>query len=358
VRFSRLTLVILASTCFLAPAFPQDTTDGPTNENAQRTYKDALAFQHERQRAAALAYFKKADKQDGGKCLACQKQMIICAVELDDWKTAELASQEMIAEAHNARERALAHYEFATLLATEGLRKQKDDFYTRAHDEVTKSLAAWTDFPEAVFLDGRTLALLRQDDAAKSKFEQCAKMKGTDDTIQRRALRYASRPELARARMAPPFAITTLDGQHISLDDLQGKVVLLDFWATWCGPCRQALPHRRDVAKKFQGQPLVVLSVSLDSNEKEWKDFVAKNEMTWPQYRDGGFTSPISKLFNVTAIPHTFTIDADGVLQDEHIGDGSIEGKLKKLLAQARELQAQETAAKQEPAAKSQAAAK
>jgi hypothetical protein len=63
--------------------------------------------------------------------------------------------------------------------------------------------------------------------------------------------------------------------------------------------------------------------------------------MTWLQYRDGGFTSPISKLFAVTAIPHTFTIDAEGVLQDEHIGDASIEGKLKKLLAQACELQQQ-----------------
>ena len=61
--------------------------------------------------------------------------------------------------------------------------------------------------------------------------------------------------------------------------------------------------------------------------------------MTWLQYRDGGFTSPISTMFGVTAIPHTFTIDAEGVLQDEHIGDASIEGKLKKLLAQARELQ-------------------
>jgi thiol-disulfide isomerase/thioredoxin len=357
-RFSHLLLVLLAGTCSLAPTFPQEKTDRPTNEKAQKTYKDALAFQHAHQLIAALEYFKKADKQDDGKCLACQKQMIVCAVELDDWKTAELASQEMVAESQDARETALAHYEFATLLATEGLRKQKGEFYTRAHDEVTKSLAAWADFPDAVFLDGRTLALLHQDDAAKAKFEQCAKMKGTNDAILRRALRYASRPELARARMAPPFAVTTLDGQHISMDDLQGRVVLLDFWATWCGPCREALPHLRDVAKKFQGQPLVVLSVSLDSNEKEWKDFVAKNDMTWPQYRDNGSTPPISKLFNVRAIPHTFTIDADGVLQDEHIGDGSIEGKLKKLLAQARELQAQVTAAKQEPNAKSEPAAK
>jgi hypothetical protein len=100
----------------------------------------------------------------------------------------------------------------------------------------------------------------------------------------------------------------------------------------------------RGIAKKFQGQPLVVLSVSLDGDEQKWKDFIAKNGMTWPQYYDGGFTGPISKLFGVQAIPHTFTIDADGVLQDEHIGDASIEGKLKKWVGRARELQAAETA--------------
>jgi thiol-disulfide isomerase/thioredoxin len=165
------------------------------------------------------------------------------------------------------------------------------------------------------------------------------KAKSGEDPNRQRALRYISRPELARARMAPAFSITTLDGQRMSMDDLQGKVVLLDFWATWCVPCREALPHIQKVAKKFQGEPLLILSVSLDSEEQKWKEFVVKNEMTWPQYRDGSFSGPIARMFSVNAIPHTFTIDADGVLQDEHIGDASIEGKLKKLLARARELQ-------------------
>ena len=118
--------------------------------------------------------------------------------------------------------------------------------------------------------------------------------------------------------------------------------VLVDFWAAWCGPCREALPHMRTIAKKFEGQPLVVLSVSLDSDEQKWKDFIEKNQMTWLHYRDGGYDGPVSKLFSVEAIPHTFTIDADGVLQDEHIGDASIEGKLKKLVARAREVQTAE----------------
>jgi peroxiredoxin len=222
------------------------------------------------------------------------------------------------------------------------LQKHKDELFFRAHEESTKALAAYANFPDALWTDGNALARLGQDDAAKARFEQFVKMKPAEDPNRQRALRYISRPELARAKMAPAFAITAIDGKRISMDDLQGKVVLLDFWATWCEPCREALPHIRNVAKKFQGQPLVILSVSLDSNEQKWKDFIGKNEMTWPQYRDGGFTGPIARMFAVTAIPHTFTIDVDGVLQDEHIGDASIEGKLKKLLARARELQSTE----------------
>jgi len=149
--------------------------------------------------------------------------------------------------------------------------------------------------------------------------------------------------------MAPPFVVTTLDGQRVSMDALKGKVVLLDFWATWCGPCREALPHMQKIAKKFEGEPLVVLSVSLDENEQKWKDFVAKNGMTWAQYFDGGFTGPISKMFAINAIPHTFTIDADGVLQDERIGDSSVEGKLKKLISRAEELKGKDLQAADKP---------
>ncbi len=121
------------------------------------------------------------------------------------------------------------------------------------------------------------------------------------------------------------------------MDSLAGKVVLIDFWATWCGPCREALPHIRKIAQKFEGQPLVVLSISLDNDEAKWKDFVGKNGMTWLQYRDGYFNGRIATQFGVNAIPATFTIDADGVLEDQHVGDANIEGKLKKLIAQAVE---------------------
>src|SRR5208282_470287 len=174
-----------------------------------------------------------------------------------------------------------------------------------------------------------------------AELNNCISSAGADPHTVSEARRIIANPVRAREPFAPDFSFTTQEGVTVSNATLQGKVVLLDFWATWCEPCREALPHVRDIAKKFQEQPLVIMSVSLDEDEAKWKDFIAKNGMTWINYRDGGFKGPVAKLFGVEAIPHTFTIDADGVLQDEHIGDAAIEGKLKKLLARARELQAQ-----------------
>lgn len=315
----------------------QEKAEGPTNEKAQKTYKQASEYVQRHMTQSALDAFKKADKQDGGHCRACQREMIEYGIVLRDWKTAEIAANELVEQAQGARDVAIAHYEYGMVLLNQGVDKRKDELFSRAHDEMTKAMAAAPNFPEAVFADGQALAYLKQDDAAKTQFEQFVKMKPAGDRGRQRALRYLSRPELARARMSPPFEVHTLDGQRVSLDDLQGKVVVLDFWATWCAPCRAALPHMREIAKKFDGQPLLILSVSLDDDEQKWKDFIGQNGMTWPQYRDGGFSGPIAAMFGVKAIPHTFTIDSDGVLQDEQIGGASIEGKLKKLIAQAQE---------------------
>lgn len=342
----RLMRISLAVLCVLAPVVAQEKKDGPSDEKAQKTYEKALKSLREHRTESALEDFKKADKQDGGRCLGCQKQMLKYGQELGEWKTAETAAEEMVAEAQGPKETALAHYQFAVLLMTEGLQRHKEEFFAGAHEEIAKTLAAYASFPDALFVDGRVLAHLKRDDEAKARFEAYVKMKTTDDANRQRAMRYINRPELARANMVPPFSTTAVDGQRISMDDLRGKVVLLDFWATWCVPCREALPHIQKVAKKFQGEPLVILSVSLDSDEQKWKEFIGKNEMTWPQYRDGGFLGPIAKMFGVHAIPHTFTIDSDGVLQEEHIGDASIEGKLKKLLVRARESQPAESAMK------------
>ena len=342
----RFVCAVFISGFLVTSAVAQQPKEAPADEKARKSYERALEDLKHRKPQIALDEFKKADKQSGGHCLGCEKQMIRYGVQFEDWRAAELGAEEMIANSQGDTAVALAHYQSAMVFYREASQRHKDELFARSHNECTKALAVPVKFPEAVYLDGQALAHLRQDDAAKAQFAKFIKIAATDDPGRRRAERYIERPELARARMAPAFSVTTLDGKTISMDDFEGKVVLLDFWATWCPPCREAVPHLRDVAKKFQGEPLVILSVSLDSDMEKWQDFITKNQMTWLQYRDTGFSGAIAKKFGVEAIPHTFTIDSDGVLQDEHIGDAAIEGKLKKLIARAKQNQSTAAATK------------
>jgi len=190
-------LLILLVAC-VTPVLGQERADGPTNEKAQKTYKEALEYLRKHKTEAALESFKKADKQDGGHCLSCQQKMIKYGIELGDWKTAETAALEIVAQAQGEKNVALAHYQLGLVLMREGSYKHKDELFARAHEEMAKALAAVGNFPDAILADGRALAHLKQDDAAKAQFERFAKMKPADDPDRQRALRYISQPELAR----------------------------------------------------------------------------------------------------------------------------------------------------------------
>src|SRR5271163_4471800 len=101
-------IIIWAATGLLA----QEDTALPANEKAQKTYKEGLDYLHQRMGGAALDDFKKADKQSDGRCVPCQKKMIKYGVEFGEWKTAETACEELVAEAHGAEDTAVAHYQF------------------------------------------------------------------------------------------------------------------------------------------------------------------------------------------------------------------------------------------------------
>jgi thiol-disulfide isomerase/thioredoxin len=319
-------------------AFAQ-TESGPADAKARKTLEAGMEWVQRHDYGAAVDSFKKANKQDGGHCGECAYKIVKYGMMSGDFRDADAAAQQLIADAKDPMHAGLAHTDRATVLLREGLTEKKADCFAGADKEFQLAMAVYPATADLYFYDGLALAHINQDDAARARFEKYLLLAPKDDVQRERAQRYIDNPGLARARMAPAFAVATMDGQQISLDGLAGKVVLIDFWATWCGPCREALPHIRDIAQRFSGEPLVVLSVSLDNDETAWRNFVAKNGMSWLQYRDGGFNGPVSKLFGVNAIPHTFTIDADGVLQDEHVGDASLEGKLKKLCARARQLQ-------------------
>ena len=130
------------------------------------------------------------------------------------------------------------------------------------------------------------------------------------------------------------ISFTALGGEKIDLSKMKGKVVIVDFWATWCGPCIAVLPELKEVYQEFNPQGLEIVGISLDSDEGKLKKFTKDNDMPWPQYYDGlGWQNRLAMKFGVGSIPAMWIVDKDGNLADMNAGS-DLPGKVKKFLAQ------------------------
>lgn len=116
---------------------------------------------------------------------------------------------------------------------------------------------------------------------------------------------------------APDIDGLTPDGKRLALSDLKGKYVLIDFWASWCAPCRREFPVIKQALQETQGKvPFMVLSYSIDSKKKEWTDCIERNSLTHANWQHisalKGWSSPAAKLYNVEAVPRTVLISPEG----------------------------------------------
>ncbi|MEO6785624.1 MAG: TlpA disulfide reductase family protein [Chthoniobacteraceae bacterium] len=126
----------------------------------------------------------------------------------------------------------------------------------------------------------------------------------------------------------------SVDGHHVDLSKMQGKVVLIDFWATWCGPCVGEIPHVKEAYQKLHAKGFEIVGISLDSDKAALQAFVKKNGMTWPQYFDGkGWKNAISTKFGINSIPRMWLVDKKGNLVDTN-GRQDLAAKVEKLLAE------------------------
>jgi len=160
------------------------------------------------------------------------------------------------------------------------------------------------------FLLGSVLMAQQRDEEGAVELQKEIEIRPHGTTAEEAQVLLAN-PRRAREKYVPDFAFSASNGEKISLETLRGKIVLLDFWATWCGPCVRALPSVKKLYKEHANDHFVIVGISHDRDVAPWREFVSKNGMSWPQYWDRDHR--MGSMFQIAAIPTYILIDAEGI---------------------------------------------
>lgn len=161
-------------------------------------------------------------------------------------------------------------------------------------------------------------------DIAQSLTQQLAQVKAEVEKAQSTAV----------GKIAPDFTQNQVDGTAMNLSDLRGKVVLVDFWASWCRPCRKANPEVVALYNKYKDQDFEIIGVSLDRNKGAWEKAIEVDKLTWYHVSDlKGWQNAVAQLYGVRSVPQTFLLDAEGRIIARNLKGPALEEAVKKALA-------------------------
>jgi thiol-disulfide isomerase/thioredoxin len=144
---------------------------------------------------------------------------------------------------------------------------------------------------------------------------------------------------LGVGKMAPDVEGEDVRGQKLRLSDYRGKVVAVVFWATWCGPCMGMVPHERELVKRLEGKPFVLLGINGDDDRAKTAEAMKKEAMTWPSLWNGGKLGGIVAKLGVRAWPTVYVIDAQGVIRYKNVRGEPLDQAVDRLVAEAEAAQ-------------------
>ena len=134
-------------------------------------------------------------------------------------------------------------------------------------------------------------------------------------------------------QFAPEISLPSPDGKEIALSSLKGKLVLIDFWASWCGPCRKEMPNVIKIYSKFKNKGFEIYGVSLDQDKEKWMEAITKDGINWPQVSDLKYWDNVAaRIYNVQGIPYTVLIDKDGKIIAKNLRGQELEKKIAEVL--------------------------
>lgn len=144
----------------------------------------------------------------------------------------------------------------------------------------------------------------------------------------------AQQERLAEGKIAPEFSFPTPDGKkHLGPQDFKGKILVLDFWASWCGPCRQEIPHLKEVYKTYKDKDVVIFSVSIDKDGAAWRKAMKEENMPWEQVQAPKAGKEVMKQYQFSGIPYILVLDKEGKIVGKNLRGKALSDKLEEMVS-------------------------
>ena len=292
-----------------------------TDPSVLQALSQGDAFFEKRDYQQAYDTYRKADSLAHHSCAECDLRIFRVLRKVGMFDDAlDISKKAVSAAGPNKPLAAQAHLAHGTLLA-ELASKPNDKKLKQAEQDFRDALALDPTVSVARHNLGVTLLKENRDPEGLAELNAYIQSPQANPKSVEEARRYIANPILAREPFAPDFSFVSKEGAPVSNKALQGKVVLLDFWATWCPPCRESVPVLQSLQKKYTDKPFQIVSISSDDDEDAWQAFIFKNRMTWTEFLDS--TSQVSDRFSIESFPTYILLDKDGIIRFRQSGFGS-----------------------------------
>ena len=309
----------------------QETFSNPAMEE-QDEFHQALTrgrvLMHDGDVDGAVKEFRKAAALKNGQCAECFNSMGQSYFAIGKYKDAAIAYKQAIAlKPDNEAELNNALGVCIYLEDDKKVLEEAVSAFNRAIDMSGGKLV------KVYYNLGYALLKLGREAEGKAALTKYLELDPTTNTATEvRAL--IANPRMVTEKFAPGFKVKALSGGDLSLEKYRGKIVLLDFWATWCGPCRAEMPATKNIWKRFGGDNFVIIGVSLDHSANALESYLKREEIGWPQYLDE--SGEIGRLYGVRGIPHTVLIDQNGIVRAVGYRGGRLESKVEEMVNKLR----------------------
>lgn len=204
------------------------------------------------------------------------------------------------------------------------INKAYEELKANLSDATLKYIKAHPDMEACVsMLDNMDVENYKEVLAALSPAVREGRMKGLVDHFadyaQKALEREAAKKNTVEGNVAPDFTLKSIDGKNISLSSLKGKVVVLDFWGSWCGWCIKGMPKMKEYYAKYKGK-LEILGIDCNDTEQKWRDAVKKHELPWLHVRNEG-NPDVTVLYGISGFPTKIVVDAEGKISKVVVGE-------------------------------------